>query len=218
MNLRKTLLAGCIALLSFDAEAQNRFPTIPSADYNAEQTRAAEEFLAARKTPVFGPFEPLMYNPTLMKPCARHGRLPALTSPPSVPRSASWLSWSPLASGLRTTSGMFIIPSRSRQESKRNWRTVSPWVRLQGDVRRRSAGIPIRMGIEPQQARDGQSLRQGGGALRKAGRSGFGGHLRLLHVPGHGTQHGTLSGPGRRQTLATIGSSLCWWENEISCP
>lgn len=66
MNLRKTLLAGCIALLSFGAEAQNRLPTIPPADYNAEQARAAEEFLAARKTPVFGPFEPLMYSPTLM--------------------------------------------------------------------------------------------------------------------------------------------------------
>ena len=66
MNLRKTVLAGCIALLSFDAEAQNRLPTIPPADYNAEQTRAAEEFLAARKTQVFGPFEPLMYSPILM--------------------------------------------------------------------------------------------------------------------------------------------------------
>ena len=66
MTIQKITLAACIALSSLDAEAQNRLPTIPSADYSAEQTKAAEEFLAARKTPVFGPFEPLMYSPNLM--------------------------------------------------------------------------------------------------------------------------------------------------------
>ena len=37
--------------------AQQRLPTIPPDQYTADQKRAAEEFLAARKVPVFGPFE-----------------------------------------------------------------------------------------------------------------------------------------------------------------
>ncbi|GAC1344967.1 MAG: hypothetical protein NVSMB18_23680 [Acetobacteraceae bacterium] len=46
--------------------AQERLPTIPPAQYSPEQKKAAEDFLAARKTPVFGPFEPLMYSPEVM--------------------------------------------------------------------------------------------------------------------------------------------------------
>ena len=66
MNIRKTILTACFVLASFPAAAENRLPTIPPATYNAEQAKAAEEFLAARKVPVFGPFEPLMYSPSLM--------------------------------------------------------------------------------------------------------------------------------------------------------
>ena len=46
--------------------AADRLPTIPPAAYDDAQKAAAESFLAARKTPVFGPFEPLMYSPDLM--------------------------------------------------------------------------------------------------------------------------------------------------------
>ena len=46
--------------------AQQRLPTIPPDQYTAEQKRAAEEFLAARKVPVFGPFEPMMHSPEVM--------------------------------------------------------------------------------------------------------------------------------------------------------
>jgi 4-carboxymuconolactone decarboxylase len=46
--------------------AQQRLPTIPPEQYTAEQKRAAEEFLAARKMPVFGPFEPMMHSPEVM--------------------------------------------------------------------------------------------------------------------------------------------------------
>lgn len=46
--------------------AQERLPTIPPASYTPEQRQAAAEFEAARKAPVFGPFEPLMYSPTVM--------------------------------------------------------------------------------------------------------------------------------------------------------
>src|SRR5262245_14797361 len=41
--------------------AQQRLPTIPPDQYTAEQKKAAEEFLSARKVPVFGPFEPMMH-------------------------------------------------------------------------------------------------------------------------------------------------------------
>ncbi|WP_294537001.1 carboxymuconolactone decarboxylase family protein [uncultured Rhodoblastus sp.] len=48
------------------ARAQQRLPTIPPAQYDEIQKKAADEFLAARKTPVFGPFEPLMHSPQVM--------------------------------------------------------------------------------------------------------------------------------------------------------
>src|SRR5215212_1706059 len=58
-------LAGII-LASGPALAQQRLPTIPPEQYTAEQKKAAEEFLAARKVPVFGPFEPMMHSPEVM--------------------------------------------------------------------------------------------------------------------------------------------------------
>ena len=48
------------------AQAADRLPTIPPQQYTEEQKKAAEEFLAARKVPVFGPFEPLMHSPQVM--------------------------------------------------------------------------------------------------------------------------------------------------------
>jgi 4-carboxymuconolactone decarboxylase len=48
------------------AQADERLPTIPPAQYSPEQKQAAAEFEAARKVPVFGPFEPLMYSPAVM--------------------------------------------------------------------------------------------------------------------------------------------------------
>ena len=58
-----------IALLTIvgaAARAQERLPTIPPAQYTEEQKQAAADFEAARKVPVFGPFEPMMYSPQLM--------------------------------------------------------------------------------------------------------------------------------------------------------
>lgn len=54
------------ALCTPAAQAQNRLPTIPPAAYTPEQKQAAADFEVARKTPVFGPFEPLMYSPQVM--------------------------------------------------------------------------------------------------------------------------------------------------------
>lgn len=53
-------------ILSIDAMAEQRLPTIPPGQYDEEQKKAAEEFLAARKVPVFGPFEPMMHSPQMM--------------------------------------------------------------------------------------------------------------------------------------------------------
>src|SRR3954451_14440301 len=59
------MLAG-IMLVSGPALAQQRLPTIPPEQYTDEQKKAADEFLAARKVPVFGPFEPMMHSPQVM--------------------------------------------------------------------------------------------------------------------------------------------------------
>ncbi len=48
------------------ARAEERLPTIPPSQYSAEQKQAAADFEAARKVPVFGPFEPMMYSPQVM--------------------------------------------------------------------------------------------------------------------------------------------------------
>lgn len=64
----RTLLALALALIvsPLAARAAERLPTIPPSQYTPEQKQAAEAFEAARKTPVFGPFEPLMYSPEVM--------------------------------------------------------------------------------------------------------------------------------------------------------
>ena len=60
------LLVGAALLAATPVRAEERLPTIPPADYTPAQKQAAADFLAARKTPVFGPFEPLMYSPEVM--------------------------------------------------------------------------------------------------------------------------------------------------------
>jgi 4-carboxymuconolactone decarboxylase len=55
-----------LVLIGVSAEAEDRLPTIPPAQYSPEQKQAAAEFEAVRKVPVFGPFEPLMYSPAVM--------------------------------------------------------------------------------------------------------------------------------------------------------
>jgi 4-carboxymuconolactone decarboxylase len=65
MDLLRLSLA-CLGFLGLAAQAQERLPAIPPAQYSAEQKQAAADFEAARKVPVFGPFEPLMYSPVVM--------------------------------------------------------------------------------------------------------------------------------------------------------
>jgi 4-carboxymuconolactone decarboxylase len=66
ISSRTRLAALTLSTLAGGAGAQQRLPTIPPAQYTAEQKQAAADFEAARKTPVFGPFEPLMHSPQVM--------------------------------------------------------------------------------------------------------------------------------------------------------
>jgi len=59
------IVFSCTAVAT-GARAAERLPTIAPENYSAEQKQAAAEFLAARHTAVFGPFELLMYSPQLM--------------------------------------------------------------------------------------------------------------------------------------------------------
>lgn len=66
LHARLAALLTCAVLLPGAARAEDRLPTIPPVQYSPEQKQAAEAFEAARKVPVFGPFEPLMYSPEVM--------------------------------------------------------------------------------------------------------------------------------------------------------
>jgi 4-carboxymuconolactone decarboxylase len=66
MHRIRRLVATAGAVVAGVACAQERLPTVPPSNYSAQQKQAAAEFEAARKVPVFGPFEPLMYSPQLM--------------------------------------------------------------------------------------------------------------------------------------------------------
>jgi 4-carboxymuconolactone decarboxylase len=65
LNVPLLVFAG-ITLVAGPVLAQQRLPTIAPEQYTAEQKKAAEDFLAARKVPVFGPFEPMMHSPEVM--------------------------------------------------------------------------------------------------------------------------------------------------------
>ncbi len=62
----RTLAMTLAALTCLATQAQTRLPTIPPAAYTPEQKQASVDFEAARKVPVFGPFEPLMHSPQVM--------------------------------------------------------------------------------------------------------------------------------------------------------
>ena len=59
------LLASTFALAG-PALAQTRLPDVPPAQYTTDQKKAAEEFEAARKAPLSGPFQTMMYSPEVM--------------------------------------------------------------------------------------------------------------------------------------------------------
>jgi 4-carboxymuconolactone decarboxylase len=65
LNISCAVIAGTLLFVT-PVLAEQRLPTISPDQYTAEQKKAAEDFLAARKVPVFGPFEPMMHSPEVM--------------------------------------------------------------------------------------------------------------------------------------------------------
>ena len=65
LNISCAVIAGTLLFVT-PVLAQQRLPTISPNQYTAEQKKAAEDFLAARKVSVFGPFEPMMHSPEVM--------------------------------------------------------------------------------------------------------------------------------------------------------
>ena len=61
-----TITLACALLLASPAAAQSRLPDIPPAQYDADQKKAADEFQAARKAALSGPFQTMMYSPEVM--------------------------------------------------------------------------------------------------------------------------------------------------------
>lgn len=57
---------GIFSFIAATAVAADRLPAIPPEKYSPKQKQAAESFEAARKRPVFRPFEPLMHSPEVM--------------------------------------------------------------------------------------------------------------------------------------------------------
>lgn len=47
-------------------QAADRLPAIPLEQYTAEQKQAVTQYEAVRKAPIFGPFEVMLYSPTMM--------------------------------------------------------------------------------------------------------------------------------------------------------
>ena len=66
MKYCRMAIAVLFTIAAVAARAEERLPTIPPAQYSEEQKQAAADFEAARKVPVFGPFEPMMYSPQVM--------------------------------------------------------------------------------------------------------------------------------------------------------
>ena len=66
MNCCRIAIAILSTIAAVAARAEERLPTIAPAQYTEEQKQAAADFELARKVPVFGPFELLMYSPQVM--------------------------------------------------------------------------------------------------------------------------------------------------------
>jgi 4-carboxymuconolactone decarboxylase len=66
MSFKSAFCASLVLLISATAFAQERMPPIPPEKYTEAQKKAADEFLATRKGPVFGPFIALMRSPAVM--------------------------------------------------------------------------------------------------------------------------------------------------------
>ncbi len=69
----RSVCAGLVAFVSLAGQAQDRFPEIPADRQTDAQREASKAFLEDRKTPVFGPFVPLLRSPELMLQAMKMG-------------------------------------------------------------------------------------------------------------------------------------------------
>jgi 4-carboxymuconolactone decarboxylase len=61
-----TVTLASALLLTGPAGAQSRLPDIAPAQYDGDQKKAAEDFQSARRAPLSGPFQTMMYSPEVM--------------------------------------------------------------------------------------------------------------------------------------------------------
>ena len=121
------------------AAAQDRLPTIPPAQYSPAQQQAAADFLAARKTPVFGPFEPLMHSPEVMSLARAMG---------------DYLRYKP---GIGTTLSEFVILITAREWSQDyEWSVHAPIAEKAGIAPAKIAAI--RDGRRPDGMTDDEAI------------------------------------------------------------
>jgi len=68
-NLRRALYIGAALtnlFFSQATQAADRLPAIPLEQYSAEQKQAVMQYESIRKSPIFGPFEVMLYSPAMM--------------------------------------------------------------------------------------------------------------------------------------------------------
>ena len=173
--------------------AQQRLPTIAPEQYTADQKKAAEEFLAARGVPVFGPFEPMMHSPEIM----------------SMARSmGDYLRYH---SAIGNTLSELVILITAREWSQDyEWYVHQPIALKAGIAKdiadaiadgRRPVGMStdeeivydFTIELQKKQTRVRCNFRSSRGAFRQEGGCRPGGHQRLLHIPRDAVEYGALS-------------------------
>jgi 4-carboxymuconolactone decarboxylase len=87
MFAASTLLVTSLCAFVSDGSAQDRLPPIPADKLTEAQKKAASEFEANRKQPIFGPFVPLSRSPQLMLAAERMGNKVRFDN--SLPRDVS---------------------------------------------------------------------------------------------------------------------------------
>jgi len=196
------LILGALAS-AFSASAQERMPPVPPDTYDAAQKKAAEEFQAARKAPVSGPFSILIRIPELMTANRMMGDY--LRLKPSIGTTLSEL--------------VILITAREWTQDY-EWHVHAPIALKQGISQeiidaiaagRRPTGmnedqeICYDFTIELQRSkRVSDATYARAKALRRNRRFGYRRDQRLLHQPRHDIKHGAFSDSGRRPTLAAF--------------
>jgi 4-carboxymuconolactone decarboxylase len=91
--LRGMLYSGAFLtnLLVYQAtQAADRLPAIPIEQYSAEQKQAVTQYETVRKSPIFGPFEVMLYSPTMMSNAREVGDY--MKSGSAIPRNLAELA------------------------------------------------------------------------------------------------------------------------------